>query len=213
MSKRIIIGKRFITPAGINTDETGWRSRGYLPHFDSPDGVQFVTFRLAGSVPQSTFRRLRSELETGLITDIEYYRRVEAYLDAGHGNRFLAEPEVASMVEENLLHFHGDRYELFHWVLMPTHAHISLRPAPGQSLATIMHSLKSYTGTQANKTLRRSGGFWAKEYFDRFIRDGRHFNRVADYIHRNPVKARLCSLEDEWRFGCARDHQERTHAG
>jgi hypothetical protein len=28
------------------TDHRGWHSRGYLPHFDSPETIQFVTFRL-----------------------------------------------------------------------------------------------------------------------------------------------------------------------
>jgi hypothetical protein len=30
----------------------GWHSRGYLPHFDSAETVQFVTFRLADSLPR-----------------------------------------------------------------------------------------------------------------------------------------------------------------
>jgi putative transposase len=29
----------------------GWHSRGYLPHFDSQEIVQFVTYRLADSLP------------------------------------------------------------------------------------------------------------------------------------------------------------------
>lgn len=29
----------------------GWHSRGYLPHFDSPETLQFVTFRLVDSLP------------------------------------------------------------------------------------------------------------------------------------------------------------------
>jgi putative transposase len=32
--------------------QKGWHSRGYLPHFDSMDTVQFVTFRLADSLPE-----------------------------------------------------------------------------------------------------------------------------------------------------------------
>ena len=32
----------------------GWHSRGYLPHFDSAETVQFVTFRLADSLPKAS---------------------------------------------------------------------------------------------------------------------------------------------------------------
>src|SRR2546421_12314055 len=29
----------------------GWYSRGYLPHFDAPGTWQFITYRLAASIP------------------------------------------------------------------------------------------------------------------------------------------------------------------
>ena len=31
----------------------GWYSRGYLPHCDEPDKVQFITYRLHDSLPRS----------------------------------------------------------------------------------------------------------------------------------------------------------------
>ena len=31
----------------------GWHERGYLPHCDKPGLIQFVTFRLADSMPES----------------------------------------------------------------------------------------------------------------------------------------------------------------
>jgi hypothetical protein len=36
----------------------GWHSRNYLPHFDSEGVVQFVTFRLADSLPREALARL-----------------------------------------------------------------------------------------------------------------------------------------------------------
>jgi hypothetical protein len=35
------------------TEPKGWHSRGYLPHFDSPETVQFVAFRLGDSLPRA----------------------------------------------------------------------------------------------------------------------------------------------------------------
>ncbi|MBP6002438.1 MAG: hypothetical protein KA746_03280 [Pyrinomonadaceae bacterium] len=49
----------------------------------------------------------------------------------------------------------------------------------------------------------RKGQFWAKEYFDRYIRDQRHFASTIKYIEQNPVKARLCRTPDEWPWGSA----------
>src|SRR5258705_11438 len=41
------------------TQPKGWHSRGYLPHFDSPQTVQFVTFRLADSLPEAVASSIR----------------------------------------------------------------------------------------------------------------------------------------------------------
>lgn len=37
----------------------GWHSRGYLPHFDSPERIQHVIFRTAGSLPKEALAALR----------------------------------------------------------------------------------------------------------------------------------------------------------
>jgi REP element-mobilizing transposase RayT len=74
----------------------------------------------------------------------------------------------------------------------------------GHKLSSIMHSIKSYTANQANRILDRSGDFWATEYFDRYIRDGKHFSSTVAYIHNNPVKAGLCALAADWPFSSAR---------
>lgn len=44
------------------TRNEAWRSRGYLPHFDQPGTVQFLTFRLADAVPADTVAAWKSEL-------------------------------------------------------------------------------------------------------------------------------------------------------
>ena len=42
--------------------------------------------------------------------------------------------------------------------------------------------------------------FWQREYWDRFIRDENHFNKVIDYIHENPVKAGLAKTASDYNF-------------
>lgn len=59
-----------------------------------------------------------------------------------------------------------------------------------------MHSFKSYTANQANKLLRRSGAFWETESYDHVIRNEAEFNRIQNYVVKNPVKA---GLVDDWR--------------
>lgn len=185
----------------------GWYDRGYLPHFDGGQIVQFITFRLADSLPQVVLNRYKTQLEQRSITDIEYHRKIDKFLDNGNGATYLTDISIGEVVEENLLRFDGERYKLFHWVIMPNHVHVRLAPYENVSLASIMHSMKSYTANRANKILDRTGKFWNVEYFDRYIRNYEHFEKTRAYIHNNPVTAHLCENPGDWRFGCARRHE------
>jgi putative DNA methylase len=72
-------------------------------------------------------------------------------------------------------------------------------------LASIMHSLKSYTAHKANDLLGRSGPFWQAESYDRWVRDDDELERIIQHIAWNPVKARLVSQPHEWFFSSAHD--------
>ena len=131
-------------------------------------------------------------------------RRVEAYLDQGHGSCYLNNLDIAEMVQNALLFHDQKKYRLRAWVVMPNHGHMLCTPCTGYSLAQIMHSLKSFTSNEANKMLGRAGRFWQKEYFDRYLRNARHYAKVLAYIENNPVKANLCEKPEDWPFSSAR---------
>ena len=42
--------------------------------------------------------------------------------------------------------------------------------------------------------------FWHREYWDRFIRDEKHFQNALEYIHMNPVKAGLTKNPSDWEW-------------
>jgi putative DNA methylase len=183
-----------------------WRSRGYVPHFDSTDVTQAITFRLADALPRQVVETWQDELAhlPEREADIEQRRRIERYLDAGYGVALLRDERVARPVERALLHFDGERYRLHAWVIMPTHVHVVCTPLDGNSLASLAHSWKSYTAKIANSVLGRTGALWQREYFDRAIRDERHFRAIIAYIESNPVVAGLCQDPAAWPFGSAR---------
>jgi len=174
----------------------GWHSRGYLPHFDSPETVQFVTFRLADSPPAHVAKALQDRDHA--------LPRLERELDAGRGSCWLKRPDIASMVEDALRHFDGKRYRLLAWCLMPNHAHVVVEIVSENSLSEIVGSWKSFTAKQANKAIGRSGAFWHADYFDRYMRDEGHLARTIDYVESNPVKAGLIKIADEWAWSSAR---------
>jgi putative transposase len=179
----------------------GWHTRGYLPHFDKPGLVQMVTYRLADALP----RELRAEWESLLTLEDERekHRRIEAYLDAGHGSCLLRRADVASIVQENLLHGDGRRYRLIAWVIMPNHVH-TLFEITDVPLDRILHGWKSYTAHRISETLGSTGTIWQPDYFDRYMRDREHFDRSLRYIERNPVKAGLVAGPEEWPWSSAR---------
>ena len=86
---------------------------------------------------------------------------------------------------------------------MPNHVHVLLKILPNHALAEISHSWKSYVAHQVNKLLGLDGPFWAREFYDRFIRDEKHFKNVVKYIHQNPVKAGLVGKAEEWEWSSA----------
>ncbi|HTG20496.1 MAG TPA: hypothetical protein VK681_10660 [Reyranella sp.] len=120
-----------------------------MPHFDSPETVQFVTFRLADSLPAAVAEALGHREDN--------VHRIERELDAGLGACWLGKPEIASLVQDALLHFDGERYRLIAWCLMPNHVHVVVDILDGQSLTGIVRSWKSFckAGKRATRT------FWA----------------------------------------------------
>ncbi|MDR2462258.1 MAG: transposase [Verrucomicrobiales bacterium] len=180
-----------------------------MPHFDSPERVQFITFRLFDSVPAGVIDRWKKEL--AIIPDLdknhpcatELYRRLAAYEDTGRGACFLRQPPVTETVQKALLFFDGQRYRLLEWSIMPNHVHVLLATMTGHPVPQILHSWKSFTAKECNKILARRGTFWMEDYFDRFIRTEQHFAYARNYIRNNPVKAGLCQAPEQWRWSSA----------
>lgn len=196
--------------AGEDAGVPEWRSRGYLPHRDSPGLVQAVTFRLADSLPQERLAQLDVELRR-LPRDrrnAQRRLRIESWLDSGIGCCALRHSEVAAFVQNSLLNFDGTRYHLIAWCIMPNHVHVLVKPAI--PLAGIVQGWKSFTSRWVlchHQLLRLDipdpHRFWMREYFDRYMRDEDHLVRTAEYIHNNPVKAGLCDQAKQWRWSSA----------
>ena len=114
------------------------------------------------------------------------------------------ETPLAEIVVSNL-RFYRDRgdFLLHAFVVMPDHLHLATTPLKG-SISDVMRNVKSYVAKEVREITRRPGPVWQDGFYDRMIRTERHFHRVADYIHENPVAANLCDVATEWRFSSAR---------
>ncbi len=179
------------------TDTETANSRN-LPHWEQSGKTVFVTFRLADSIPQdklSVWREGESEWakhhpqpwdeSTQLEHDTLFGTAIEQWLDSGFGSCLMKDEGARHIVEEALLNFDGERYRMYGFVVMPNHVHACFMPLGGYTVSDIVQNWKSFTAKAVNKLLGRRGVFWQKEYFDRYIRNERHFERVLRYIHRN----------------------------
>src|SRR5437867_8856638 len=75
------------TPTSHASTFLGWHERGYLPHFDAPYVTQFVTFMLHDAFPVTRRREWEGILNES--DDSQRRRKLEAWLDRGHGECWL----------------------------------------------------------------------------------------------------------------------------
>jgi putative transposase len=176
-------------------DHQGWRSRGYLPHCDERGLVQHVVFGLADAMPRS--------VPSAVIDPTARAEWADKIFDRGYGERLLAHPANAAIVEQALLHGDGQRYQLAAWCVMPTHVHVVLEQMPDCPLGKVVHSWKSFTAHEINKRERRTGQIWRREYFDRFMRSPMQFEWTVNYVENNPVAAKLVEHPQDWKFSSA----------
>ncbi|MBI1187194.1 MAG: transposase [Alphaproteobacteria bacterium] len=166
----------------------GWRSRGYLPHCDSPGTIQHIVFNLKDALPP--------------VTQMTF-EDVQLLLDHGAGECLLARRACAELVQNCLRHYDGVQYRLIAWCVMPNHVHVLAEQLPGHALHTIVHGWKSVSAHRINKALGRTGALWQREYFDRFMRDDSQLAATVAYIESNPVAAQFVETPGEWAWSSA----------
>jgi menaquinone-specific isochorismate synthase len=200
------------------------RNRGRLPHWEKADATYFITFRLADSLPQSVLDRIESERRAIVTTANQLHREpspderkkiqrlstpiIEQFLDSGAGACHLQNPAIADEMANTLLHFADRRYRLFAWCVMPNHVHVLARLLPGQKLAGVIHSWKSFSAKRANQILGAHGAFWQREYYDHLIRSEEEFERAVRYVAENPAEANL----KHWKWVWVRGRDARATA-
>lgn len=194
-----------------------------LPHIQPLNGTFFVTYRLHGTLPNEVGNQLQQELadererlkregrDSGEALDIlnrRYFGRYDSLLDTTlYGPTYLNLDAIAHLVADSLHHWDGTRIELIAYVIMANHVHAVFtlsgsltESGMGNSLNTLMQSIKGYTGHKANQGLSLTGRFWEQESYDRLVRDDAELIRIIRYVLNNPVKAGLCQNWRDWKW-------------
>ena len=181
----------------MSSDEPkGWYSRGYIPHFDSPETIQHAVFRTFGSLP--------SHLMATLPTDkIARSRAIDFELDRSQHGRTLLNIEVSALVQSVLVHFDGQRHRLLAWCIMPNHVHAVFEQIAGWQLGGVIKSWKGVSTRLINQRTGSTGQFWAPDFYDRYMRNEAHLMQTIHYVDNNPVHARLVTAAQDWQFSSA----------
>ena len=190
-----------------------WHWRGYLPHFESAEVIQSITYRLHDSLPSEVVAALLDAEGRVSSNDPEVRRKIERYLDAGHGACWLRDPSVAESVVRTFRFRDGQAYRLHAWVVMPNHVHLLAQLIAPHTLSAEVKAWKAVTAREVNHRFGRTGSVWQRDYWERYIRDENHYRSVVEYIHQNPVKAGLAKQANDWPWSSSAEWEERRQLG
>lgn len=168
------------------------KTRKNLPHWDQTGKIIFVTFRLADSIPQVCLRAaawirnyiLNESAKGNWKNANEAIKKYDRLLDQGMGQCILANDEIRQIVVDSLLYGDGTSYELYHFVVMPNHVHLLIRPL--SPLVKVMQNILSFSSHAINRATGLTGKVWLSEPFDHIIRSREQFAAKRDYIGNNP---------------------------
>jgi REP element-mobilizing transposase RayT len=192
------------------------RNRGRLPHWEKEEGLYFLTFHQADSLPHSVLAKIAERHrmleaarnksanllpEQKAVLASYSHSRIEEYFDRGAGSCAFNDHRIAGAMAAALRFREGKHYRLLAWCIMPNHVHVMVRLFPGQDLARVVKAWKNFSAKAANQALGRKGRFWQREYYDRLIRNRDEFERAIRYIVENPAKAGLKDWIWVWSAG------------
>ncbi|MCF6318515.1 MAG: transposase [Proteobacteria bacterium] len=158
----------------------------HLYHIDLDNHYQFITFRTFDSIDDYLRKLYASDCPNRVKQ-----QQVDNYLDQSTKGAYLNN-EVLAYLKTFIESKHTDLYDLSAYCIMPNHVHLLIKPH--FKLSLIMQKIKGASANKINKILGSKGQFWARGYFDKLIREEKHFAVVYAYIKNNPLKLNESSL-------------------
>ena len=90
-------------------------------------------------------------------------------------------------------------YSLYTWCLMPNHIHILLKEGE-EPLQKIFRRIGASFVYWYNMKYGRTGHLFQDRFKSEAVEDDTYFLTALRYIHRNPVKAGICSLPEDYPY-------------
>lgn len=111
---------------------------------------------------------------------------------------FFRHDRWATLMQEIFQHYRGDSFLLHAYVIMPDHFHMIL--SPKESLERAMQKVKGGFSFRAKSAFDWKHNIWQPGFSDHRIRDAADCDSHIAYIRHNPVKNKLCSSSEDYRY-------------
>ena len=96
-------------------------------------------------------------------------------------------------------------FHLLAFAIMPDHVHLIVVPSTSEGLGRVMQLIKGRFSRAYNTTAGRTGAVWQSRYHERTLRSEAALFRAIEYVHNNPVAARLASAPEKYRWSTAHE--------
>lgn len=200
-------------------DSSPWQTRflgiytDHLPHWVVECGRYAVTIRCAGKLPVGVQARLE-EVRRTLLTipprseaaeeqRRSLFRILEAEIDHGRGFAPFRDQVLSEAFLSWLGDYDSDGLRLTDYVLMPNHIHLitdALRVEEAEQFRHIWSNFKGRSARWLNHHLGRTGAFWQRFWYDRWIRGPEELAKWQRYLKANPIKAGLVQEGGEYPY-------------
>jgi len=94
-------------------------------------------------------------------------------------------------------------FQLYEFVVMPDHVHLILAPGPTFALERAMQFIKGGYSHCFMKEMGSKMEIWERSFTNHRIRDSADYEGHREYIHFNPVRARLVELPQDYPYSSA----------
>jgi len=112
--------------------------------------------------------------------------------------------DVAEILVGKLLDYQKKRNYLLHeFVLMPDHLHLLITPSESTTLEKAMQLIKGGSSHEIHSVRGNKAQIWQSGFHESRVRDWNDYKNKLDYIHFNPVVAKLVNRPQEWRYSSA----------
>ena len=95
------------------------------------------------------------------------------------------------------------RFSIHEFVIMPNHFHLLITPAAEVSLERALKFIKGGFSYRVKKELDLNFEIWEKSFTNHRIRDAADYYQHREYIHENPVEAKLVESAELFPYSSA----------